>query len=263
MHIETVSINLLRSDPENARKHDQRNLAAIANSLNQFGQRKPIVITHNDVVIAGNGTLEAAKRLGWTEIAVARTPKDWDEATIKAYALADNQSGALAEWDNLVLERTLTELMKQDWDVAALGFDDQVLSELMSLVETGADGNLKDEIANPYSTKIDVPQYEIVGDQPEVSELLNDSKTKALQAEIEASDLPSDVKGFLTAAAHRHTVFNYGKIAEFYPHQSGEIQKLMQDSVLVIIDFDDAMKLGYVKLTNKISALLQEDADSE
>jgi ParB-like chromosome segregation protein Spo0J len=62
-----IAIADLSLDPNNARKHSQRNLDAIAASLKQFGQRKPIVV-HRGVVLAGNGTVEAAKTLGWTEI---------------------------------------------------------------------------------------------------------------------------------------------------------------------------------------------------
>ena len=89
-----ISITDLSLDPKNARKHSARNLEAIAASLEKFGQRKPIVV-HRGVVLAGNGTLEAAKTLGWTEIEVAEVPDDWDNDTAKAYALADNRTAVL------------------------------------------------------------------------------------------------------------------------------------------------------------------------
>lgn len=123
MKVQTVAISALTPDPRNARKHDQRNLEVIAASLSQFGQRKPIVVTADKVVIAGNGTLEAAKSLGWTEIAVAEAPDDWDDATIRAYALADNRSAELAEWDDSVLNSMLDELAIEGWNITELGFD--------------------------------------------------------------------------------------------------------------------------------------------
>lgn len=58
----------LALDPANARKHSDKNLAAIKASLTRFGQQKPIVIDSSGVVRAGNGTLAAAKALGWAEI---------------------------------------------------------------------------------------------------------------------------------------------------------------------------------------------------
>ena len=117
-----IQITELSLDPKNARKHSARNLEAIAASLNKFGQRKPIVV-HRGVVLAGNGTLEAAKSLGWTEIDVAEVPEDWDNDTAKAYALADNRTAELAEWDELELAKQLLELVDAEWDIAELGFE--------------------------------------------------------------------------------------------------------------------------------------------
>ena len=117
-----ISITDLSLDPKNARKHSARNLEAIAASLEKFGQRKPIVV-HRGVVLAGNGTLEAAKSLGWTEIDVAEVPDDWDNDTAKAYALADNRTAELAEWDESELAKQLLELQDADWDITEIGFE--------------------------------------------------------------------------------------------------------------------------------------------
>lgn len=122
LRIENVKINSLSFDPANARKHDSKNLKAIASSLEKFGQRKPIVVTPDSVVVAGNGTLEAAKSLGWTEIAIARTPVGWTWDQIKAFALADNRTAELAEWDDKVLADQLLELDANGWELEELGF---------------------------------------------------------------------------------------------------------------------------------------------
>jgi DNA modification methylase len=110
-------------DPENARKHSQKNLDAIKASLTKFGQRKPIVINQKGVILAGNGTVEAARNLGWDHIDVAVVPADWDEATARAYALADNRTAELAEWDENVLAKQLLELLDGDFDIEAIGFE--------------------------------------------------------------------------------------------------------------------------------------------
>jgi len=122
LRIETVNISSLTPDPANARKHDGKNLNAIASSLEKFGQRKPIVVTPDSIVVAGNGTLEAAKTLGWTEIAIARTPIGWTWDQIKAFALADNRTAELAEWDDKVLADQLLELDANGWELEELGF---------------------------------------------------------------------------------------------------------------------------------------------
>lgn len=123
LKIQSVSIDSLLPDPSNARKHSEKNLAAIKSSLEKFGQRRPLVVAGDNVVIAGNGTLEAAKRLGWSKIAVTRVPADWDYDTARAYALADNRTAELAAWDEAVLKDQLLELDAVGWDLADIGFE--------------------------------------------------------------------------------------------------------------------------------------------
>jgi len=133
MKIEIVNIDDLDLDPRNARKHDEKNLKAIADSLDLFGQRKPIVVWGRTVV-AGNGTMAAARTLGWKEITVARVPDDWTADQVKAYALADNRSAELAVWDDQVLASQLLELQEAEFDIELLGFELPV-DELSEVVE--------------------------------------------------------------------------------------------------------------------------------
>jgi hypothetical protein len=124
MQIESVSIDSLSLDPANARLHSPRNLEAIKSSLARFGQQKPIVVDANNVVRAGNGTLAAAKALGWKEIKIVRTKLANSEAT--AYAIADNRTGELAEWD----EDLLADLLRED-SIGDVGFDADEISDLL------------------------------------------------------------------------------------------------------------------------------------
>ncbi|HZN46557.1 MAG TPA: ParB N-terminal domain-containing protein [Ramlibacter sp.] len=97
-----VKVSELQQDPANARKHNDRNLKAIKASLSKFGQRKPIVVQRDGMVVrAGNGTLQAAKALGWKT--VAAVVLDDDNATAAQFAIADNRTAELAEWDAPVL----------------------------------------------------------------------------------------------------------------------------------------------------------------
>lgn len=122
MKLETIKIANLTPDPQNARTHDDTNLKAIEGSLKEFGQRKPIVVTQDNVIAAGNGTVEAAKRLGWTDIQAVRVPADWDADRIKAFALADNRTAELAAWNPTVLADQLIELDAVGYDVSDFGF---------------------------------------------------------------------------------------------------------------------------------------------
>jgi DNA modification methylase len=123
MKIETLAIKDLTLDPQNARQHDAKNLKAIEGSLSQFGQRKPIVITEANVIVAGNGTVTAAKNLGWEKIEAVRVPADWSKDQVKAFALADNRTAELAIWSPEVLAAQLIELQDAGFEIAEFGFD--------------------------------------------------------------------------------------------------------------------------------------------
>lgn len=123
MQIETLAITELTLDPQNARQHDSKNLKAIEGSLTQFGQRKPIVITEANVIVAGNGTVTAAKNLGWETIEAVRVPADWSADQVKAFALADNRTAELATWAPEVLAAQLLELEEAGFEIAEFGFD--------------------------------------------------------------------------------------------------------------------------------------------
>jgi hypothetical protein len=119
MITEKLKIADLSLDPSNVRKHDRKNLDAIKASLRKFGQQKPIVVDAKGIVIAGNGTMTAAQELGWTEIAAVRTALVGVEAT--AFAIADNRSAELAEWDDK-LGAVLRSLQEAEINLEELGF---------------------------------------------------------------------------------------------------------------------------------------------
>ena len=123
MKFEHVSISSLKHLPKNARKHNDRNLGVIMKSLAECGQQKPIVVDADGVVIAGNGTLAAATKLGWKEIWVARTSLDKSRADL--FAILDNRSAELAEWDAIELTECLDELERDGWELKEFGWDDR------------------------------------------------------------------------------------------------------------------------------------------
>jgi DNA modification methylase len=136
MKIETLQIKDLTPDPQNARQHDEKNLKSIQGSLKEFGQRKPIVITEAGVIVAGNGTVEAAKRLGWLEIQAVRVPADWTPEQTKAFALADNRTAELASWSPEVLAAQLLELEEAGFEIEEFGFEKiEVAEEPREIVE--------------------------------------------------------------------------------------------------------------------------------
>ena len=115
-------------DPENTREHPSRNMDAIRRSIQRFGIRKPIVVSEDTkIVYAGNATLEAAIELGITELPVAWIPEGTPVEICKAYAIADNRSAELADWNFEQLEKTLDEI---DIELEDLGFDETELDDI-------------------------------------------------------------------------------------------------------------------------------------
>lgn len=93
-----VPIDSIKPDPHNARLHPKVNLDGIKESFHRFGQMEALKVNkRTGIVMAGNGRLSAAKKLGWRWIAVIW--KDWDDTTTSDYALADNTTSDTAQWD--------------------------------------------------------------------------------------------------------------------------------------------------------------------
>jgi hypothetical protein len=129
MNIETVAISSLIPDPKNARVHDEANIEAIKKSLQSFGQQKPIVIDRDNVVIAGNGFLTAAKQLGLSRIYAVRTSLSGD--AVRAFAVADNRTAELSDWDMDALGKILNSLPEAQ--LAATGWD---LAEIDAMLDS-------------------------------------------------------------------------------------------------------------------------------
>lgn len=135
-----VPVGSLHLLPGNPRRGD---VEAIAASLKRFGQRKPVVARRSDnVVIAGNHTLLAARFLGWGEVAAVWV--DDDEATAKAYSLADNRTAELGGYDERELAELIAQVQAAEGELlAATGWTDEDLATLVALlnpVESGTSG---------------------------------------------------------------------------------------------------------------------------
>lgn len=131
--VERVLISRLREDPLNARVHPERNIQAIKDSLEQHGQRKNVVAKRDGTVIAGSGTLRAAIALGWQDIMVGWFDGTEEEAVL--YALADNRTGELAEWDYEKLRGSIEALGGSG--IPASAFDARELEALINGVDGG------------------------------------------------------------------------------------------------------------------------------
>lgn len=236
----------------NARTHSDSQVLQIISSIKEFGFTNPVLTDGKDGIIAGHGRVMAAKKMGLEEVPTIEL-SHLSPAQKKAYILADNRLAELSGWDSEMLKIEFEELNDMGFDTDLLGFDDYE-----GLVDESVKESEQD-LSDYYSKKITSPVYEPTGEKPDVSELFDVSKTKKLIKEIEASSLPDEEKEFLKLAAHRHTVFNYQNIAEYYAHSQKDTQTLMEDSALIIIDFEKAIEQGFVVLSEAIADAYFED----
>ena len=234
---------------ENNPRNNDMAVDAVAESIKQFGFKNPVIIDKDGVIVAGHTRYKAAKKLGITDIPCI-SANDLSDEQIKAFRLADNKTAELAEWDEDLLGKEMSGII--NIDMSQFGFS------------VGED-ELGEEVQDDkYTLKVKIPQYEITGDCPELSDMLDSSKADELIEEINSTEnIPSDVKEFLIQAARRHNVFNYRNIAEYYAHAEPEVQKLFEKSALVIIDVNDAIANGYVQLTSNIADIMEDEVNAK
>jgi hypothetical protein len=246
INIERLSIDRLIPYANNSRTHSPDQVAQIAASIREFGFTNPVLIDSDDGIIAGHGRVLAARKLGLDEVPCIKLGH-LSEMQRRAYVIADNKLALNAGWDDALLKLELDALSKAGFDISLTGFDAADFADLSG------------ESDDSYTRKVEAPKYEPKGDKPKIEELFDESKTKKIISEIEASKLSDSEKSFLIAAAHRHTVFNFERIAEYYAHSEKPTQELMENSALVIIDFNKAIELGFVALSKGVRDLYTED----
>jgi len=135
--IEKVEIGTLHLDPANARVHMEKNMDAISNSLKEFGQVEPLVVqASTGKVIGGNGRLEAMKKLGWTEVDIVRV--DVDDMKSIALGITLNRTGDLSWFDEEALSKLVEGLKNTDFDVNAMGWDEDELKNIIPPMGAGS-----------------------------------------------------------------------------------------------------------------------------
>jgi site-specific DNA-methyltransferase (adenine-specific) len=138
MQIEQRNINEIKPYEKNPRINDDA-VDAVANSIKEFGWRVPIIVDKDMVIICGHTRLRAAKQLGLMEVPV-HIATDLSPEKVKAYRIADNQTGNIAEWDYELLPVELSELQAMDFDLSLLGFDADELDKLLNGEDTVIEG---------------------------------------------------------------------------------------------------------------------------
>ena len=231
-----LKINELQANEENPRIIKEDKFKKLVKSIKEFPEMlelRPIVIDENNIILGGNMRYKACIEAGLKEVPV-KMAKDLTEEQKQEFIIKDNVG--YGEWD---------------WDILGNEWKTNVLDDWGLDVWQNEDDQQDDE--DKYTGKIETPKYEPTGEKSEIKELYDTDKVDKLIEKIQSLKLPKIEQAFLIYAAYRHTVFNYKNIAEYYVHSSKEVQELMEDSALVIIDFEKAIEGGYIALNEKIT----------
>lgn len=253
-----VRLGDLKPWDENPRMSTKKEAQRILESFKKFGQAQVILIGPDNEVYDGHQRLSALLTVYGEsyEVDARRSSRALSEDERKEFVITIH-TGATGEYDFDILSGWETDILVSG------GFDDDYLkrinTEAAALGELFASMNPEDEGEDDYTAKIEAPIYTPKGRKPKLHELYDDTRTRGLIAEINASQLPEDEKEFLRMAAHRHTVINFKAVAEYYAHADSTAQFHMENSALVIIDFARAIQLGYVKLSRETAMLYRKD----
>lgn len=251
---ECLGIDKLKEYKNNAKIHTRDQIEEIKTSITRFGMIDPIgTWGKENIIVEGHGRLIACKELGIKKVLVIRLDHLTDEER-KAYALVHNK---LTMNTGLDKEKCKNECDDISFDMSDFGFNDielEINEENEENEENCIDDD--DDEENPYTQKIDIPQYQITGECPKIHELYDTKKVEELRKIINKSKVSKEQKEFLNAAITRFFKFDFQNIAEYYAHQNNEMQELMEKLALVIIDFDNAIKNGYVILSNNIDKIV-------
>jgi ParB-like chromosome segregation protein Spo0J len=134
LQIEQIQLATLIPYINNSRTHSDEQVAQIAASIKEFGFNNPILVDKDSGIIAGHGRLQAARKLGLTEVPCVRL-EHLTETQRKAYIIADNRLALNAGWDNELLTIELNELLADGFALEILGFDSDELKTLLDPLE--------------------------------------------------------------------------------------------------------------------------------
>lgn len=234
----------LLANPANWRVHPGGQRDALRGSLDTVGWVQQVMVnTVTGHVVDGHARVEEAISRGEPTVPVLYVELTQEEEDVVLATL--DPISALATAD----PERLQELL------AGIAVDDRGLQALLR--DLAASINPDDR----YTPAVNIPLYEITGERPPVEALTDTSRADELSREILATpDLDPAVRDFLLAATRRHVVFDYRKIAEWYAGAEPTVQRLVEASALVIIDLDDAIRLGYVRVSDLLDELREHDA---
>lgn len=232
----------LRPNPRNWRTHPKAQRDVMAGLLAEIGYADAVLARETpDGLELIDGHLRAETTPD-AVIPVLVLDVDEDEAT--KILLTHDPVATMAEANRDALDALL----------AGVRFDDPGVMAMLEAM-AGADASPLQE----YVQAIVSPIYEPSGVVPSLGDLYDTTATDRLVADIEAMELSPDLAAFLTAAAQRHTVIHFDRVANYYAAAPAEVQRLIEDSALVIVDSARAIERGFLRLHEAVNEAFAAD----
>ena len=129
LEVREIEVNKLQPWEDNPRRNDHA-VEAVVESIRSFGFNVPILCDQNLLIIAGHTRWKAAQKLGMSRVPVIVV--EMDDAKRRAFAIADNKTAEIAEWDFPKLKEVLDKLRSEDIEIQSLGFSDEEIEELLN-----------------------------------------------------------------------------------------------------------------------------------
>lgn len=234
MAIQKISISKVKPNQDNPRLIKDDKFKKLVQSIIDFPEMlaiRPIVVNKDMIILGGNMRYKACKEAGLKEIPI-----------IKANELTPEQQKEFIIKDNVGFGEWNWEELANDWDTE-------------KLEGWGLDMPKEKDLNEEDLFDIEIPFYTPSKIVPDVNELANLDKTKSLIDKINSLEVDNELKEVLKVRASFFTDFNFQKIADYYSSQDEKIQEVFKDLGLVILAPKEALKRGFIELSESVFEL--------
>jgi ParB-like chromosome segregation protein Spo0J len=128
MELLMMKIADIKPHPKNPRKHPEDMLIKLEASIREFGFTNPVLISSDNMILAGHARCKAAARMGIQEVPAVRLALEGAKAD--AYVIVDNKLNELAQWDTELLMDLIKDIDNSGFDVSLTGFDAAEIDDL-------------------------------------------------------------------------------------------------------------------------------------
>jgi hypothetical protein len=234
------------ANPHNWRIHPKNQQDGLAGVLDTVGWVQEVIVNQRTGFLVD----------GHLRVTLALRKGEDTAVPVKYVDLSEEEEALILAALDPIAAMAATDRAKLDEVMRMANSDDERVQQMMEEIA----GKYLGLFDDAYTSKLVSPCYEPSETKPPINELYSDEKTNSLIGAInDSSFLSEDEKRFLVLAANRHVIFNYKRIADYYSNSPPEVQRLMEDSALVIIDYKKAIEDGFLKFSDAIMNLMEHD----